>query len=86
MVMTTSQFSTQDRFKDDDGYADDDYGDDDDMDDEEKSAESENEKIINDLEKMDLPDGFNLDTPDSEIDGGSILEYLWVKMMIQITN
>ena len=66
-----SQFSTQtDRFKDDDGYADDDYGDDDDMDDEEKSAESENEKIINDLEKMDLPDGFNLDTPDSEIDGG----------------
>ena len=45
-----------------------DMGDEDD--DEEKSAESENEKIINDLEKMDLPDGFNLDTPDSEIDGG----------------
>ena len=38
--------------------------------DEEKSAESENEKIINDLEKMNLPNGFNLDTPDSEIDGG----------------
>ena len=37
---------------------------------EEKSAESENEKIIGDLEKIDLPDGFNLDTPDSEIDGG----------------
>ena len=43
---------------------------DDDMDDEEKSAESENEKIISALEDMDLPDGFNLDTPDSEIDGG----------------
>ena len=37
---------------------------------EEKSAESENEKIIGDLEKMNLPDGFNLNTPDSEIDGG----------------
>lgn len=77
--MSAQEKGADDSEKDDGGKLgggdfDRDGGDEPDMDsddgDEEKSAESENEKIIGDLEKMDLPDGFNLDTPDSEIDGG----------------